>query len=271
MAPVEPPSTASATTPVAAIATSPSHAGSRQRVRGRSATRAIPTVAATITCAGWKKPPRHSTAPTATASATRELTSSTPLDRVISPVGPQGSPGWRVLVNGSDRCHDTKGSLMRLDRLVIGVPVLIGALAVGSAYGYGIGIRPSVRDTVYPVCAHNGVHFNKQGHANCGLHKGWSITSPTAPPAAGAPTSPPANTNGPGHPTHPTHPVHPTEPARPAHPAHPTHPTRPTKPTHTAPTSSHGNGTSHGHGHAYGHGKGGGNANTGGGKGHHGS
>jgi len=27
---------------------------------------------------------------------------------------------------------------------------------------------------VYQQCAHNGVSFNKQGHANCGLHLGWS-------------------------------------------------------------------------------------------------
>ena len=38
----------------------------------------------------------------------------------------------------------------------------------------------TVRDTVYQTCQHNGVHFNKQGHANCGLHKGWSDDPTTA-------------------------------------------------------------------------------------------
>ena len=32
----------------------------------------------------------------------------------------------------------------------------------------------TVRDGVYQQCVHNGVSFNKQGHANCGLHLGWS-------------------------------------------------------------------------------------------------
>jgi hypothetical protein len=120
---------------------------------------------------------------------------------------------------------------MRLDRLVIAVPVIVGALATGTAYGYGIGIHPTVRDAVYPVCAHNGVHFNKQGHANCGLHKGWS-TAPTA----SAP-QPPANSNGPSGTTTGSAPV------RPAHPAHPSHPAAPAQ--SGSPASSHGHGRGH--------------------------
>ena len=90
---------------------------------------------------------------------------------------------------------------MRLDRLVIAVPVLVALLATGTAYGYGIGIHPTVRDTVYPVCAHNGVHFNKQGHANCGLHRGWA----TASSAGDSATAPPTPATHPAHPGKPGH------------------------------------------------------------------
>jgi hypothetical protein len=85
---------------------------------------------------------------------------------------------------------------MRLDRILIAVPLIGGALLTGSAAAHVIGISPTVRDFVYPAspasvqrCQHNGVHYNKQGHANCGLHKGWggdttdtnSTTDTTAP------------------------------------------------------------------------------------------
>ena len=62
---------------------------------------------------------------------------------------------------------------MRLDRMLLAVPVLAGAVLTGTALAHPSG-SPSVRDGVYQTCAHNGVHFNKQGHPNCGLHKGWS-------------------------------------------------------------------------------------------------
>ena len=41
--------------------------------------------------------------------------------------------------------------------------------------------RDTLRDSVYQTCQHNGVHFNKQGHANCGLHRGWSNDPTTEP------------------------------------------------------------------------------------------
>jgi len=65
------------------------------------------------------------------------------------------------------------GSCMSRHRLLVVLPVALGLVVTGSAVAR---ILPgvSVRDSVYQTCAHNGVHFNKQGHANCGLHKGWS-------------------------------------------------------------------------------------------------
>lgn len=100
------------------------------------------------------------------------------------------------------------------------VPVLVALLATGTAYGYGIGIHPTVRDSVYPVCAHNGVHFNKQGHANCGLHKGWA-TAGTTTAASTGPTGAP--TTAPNHPAKPSLPTHPTRPVKPAKPDHTSH------------------------------------------------
>jgi hypothetical protein len=135
--------------------------------------------------------------------------------------------------------------------MAIGVPVLIGVLGVGTAYGHVIIGGPTVRDTVYPTCAHNGVHFNKQGHPNCGLHKGWSTTGDTPPPTGDTPpptdvppTTPSGDTGGSSH-----HPGKPSHPAKPTHPAKPNHPAKPAK----AP--KHASGASTGHGHAYGHAK----------------
>jgi hypothetical protein len=134
---------------------------------------------------------------------------------------------------------------MRFDRMAIGVPVLIGVLGVGTAYGHVIIGGPTVRDTVYPTCAHNGVSFNKQGHANCGLHKGWSKkTGDTPPPTDVPPATPPSGDTGLS--SHPAKPVQ-AHVAKPGHPAKPTHPAKPDK----APR--HAGGTSTGHGHAYGH------------------
>jgi hypothetical protein len=154
---------------------------------------------------------------------------------------------------------------MRFDRLAIAVPVLVGALGVGSAYGHVLidSQQSSVRDTVYPTCAHNGVHFNKQGHANCGLHKGWSRTgqdTPPAPPSSDVPTG----SGGSGEPATPPHPSHPSLPSHPSHPAHPAHPSHPTRPN-TAAATSHGGGHGHSqsHGHGHGHGSGGGHGKSG--------
>jgi hypothetical protein len=62
---------------------------------------------------------------------------------------------------------------MRMDRMLLAVPIVAGALATGTAFAHPAGAVRTVRDAVYPSCQHNGVHFNKAGHANCGLHKGW--------------------------------------------------------------------------------------------------
>ena len=62
---------------------------------------------------------------------------------------------------------------MSISRWIVVVPVLAGLAVTGSAVARMLPAQ-TVRDTVYQTCQHNGVHFNKQGHANCGLHKGWS-------------------------------------------------------------------------------------------------
>ncbi|HUZ84246.1 MAG TPA: hypothetical protein VMU66_06095 [Gaiellales bacterium] len=125
---------------------------------------------------------------------------------------------------------------MRLDRLVIAVPVLTAALATGTAYGYGIGIHPTVRDTVYPVCAHNGVHFNKQGHPNCGLHRGWSESGSAAVPGSTAGSGPVTEPGRPG--------TRPPDPTRPAHPGRTHHPTRAGHPNNSHHATAHGRGKS---------------------------
>jgi hypothetical protein len=68
---------------------------------------------------------------------------------------------------------------MSISRWIVVVPVLVGLAVTGSAVAQMLP-RETVRDTVYQTCQHNGVHFNKQGHANCGLHKGWSNDPTTA-------------------------------------------------------------------------------------------
>jgi hypothetical protein len=62
---------------------------------------------------------------------------------------------------------------MSISRWIVVVPMLVGLAVTGTAVARMLP-RETVRDTVYQTCQHNGVHFNKQGHANCGLHKGWS-------------------------------------------------------------------------------------------------
>jgi hypothetical protein len=61
------------------------------------------------------------------------------------------------------------------------VPVFAGLIVTGTAVARMMPAE-SVRDSVYQTCAHNGVHFNKQGHSNCGLHKGWSQGDPVTEP-----------------------------------------------------------------------------------------
>jgi hypothetical protein len=72
------------------------------------------------------------------------------------------------------------GLFMSVNRLMVIVPVLAGLVVTGTAVARMMPAE-SVRDSVYQTCAHNGVHFNKQGHANCGLHKGWQSAPTSAP------------------------------------------------------------------------------------------
>jgi hypothetical protein len=62
---------------------------------------------------------------------------------------------------------------VQLKRVLFVLPVFAGLLLAGTAMARMLPAE-TVRDAVYQTCKHNGVHFNKQGHANCGLHKGWS-------------------------------------------------------------------------------------------------
>jgi hypothetical protein len=97
---------------------------------------------------------------------------------------------------------------MSLQRFIVVVPVLAGLVVTGSAVARMMPAQ-SVRDTVYQTCAHNGVHFNKQGHANCGLHKGGTQTdTPTTADqrgahAAGIETTTTVQHGKPAHPSHP--------------------------------------------------------------------
>ena len=116
---------------------------------------------------------------------------------------------------------------MSINRLMVVVPVLAGLVVTGSAVARMLPTQ-SVRDSVYQTCAHNGVHFNKQGHANCGLHNGWSQGAPGSEPGSttsDAPTSDAptgdagtsgdesSSTGNGGHATH----VHPTHPSKSGH------------------------------------------------------
>jgi hypothetical protein len=65
------------------------------------------------------------------------------------------------------------------NRIILVAPLVGGLLLAGSAAARMLPAQ-TVRDGVYQTCAHNGVHFNKQGHANCGLHLGWSNEETTA-------------------------------------------------------------------------------------------
>jgi hypothetical protein len=103
---------------------------------------------------------------------------------------------------------------MSVNRLMVVVPLLAGLVVTGSAVARMLPAQ-SVRDSVYQTCAHNGVHFNKQGHANCGLHLGWSQGAPASEPGStttsgDAGTSDSGATVNGGHATHvhPTHPSH---------------------------------------------------------------
>lgn len=111
---------------------------------------------------------------------------------------------------------------MSINRLMVAVPVLAGLVVTGSAVARMLPAQ-SVRDSVYQTCAHNGVHFNKQGHANCGLHKGWSQGEPGSEPGsttsdqpagdAGTPGDESSSTGNGGHARH----VHPTHSGKPDH------------------------------------------------------
>src|SRR6476646_2254966 len=151
---------------------------------------------------------------------------------------------------------------MSISRWIVVVPVLAGLAVTGTAMARMLPAE-TVRDTVYQTCQHNGVHFNKQGHANCGLHKGWSndpTTEPGTEPGGdtgGEPVDAPTTDSGSG-----------------GHHGH--------GPKHTAGArhgkSGHGSGKGHGggktthgpstHGHGNGHGKGSSTHSHGGGNGH---
>jgi hypothetical protein len=85
---------------------------------------------------------------------------------------------------------------MSISRWIVVVPVLAGLAVTGSAVARMLPAE-TVRDTVYQTCQHNGVHFNKQGHANCGLHKGWSDVPTTE--AGDQPTTEPSHGGSAGH------------------------------------------------------------------------
>jgi hypothetical protein len=85
---------------------------------------------------------------------------------------------------------------MSISRWIVVVPVLAGLAVTGSAVARMLPAE-TVRDTVYQTCQHNGVHFNKQGHANCGLHKGWSDDPTTEP--GDQPTTEPGDGGSAGH------------------------------------------------------------------------
>jgi hypothetical protein len=86
---------------------------------------------------------------------------------------------------------------MSISRWIVVVPMLVGLAVTGTAVARMMPAQ-TVRDTVYQTCQHNGVHFNKQGHANCGLHKGWSDDPTTE--SGGGPVSEPGDqpTTAPG-------------------------------------------------------------------------
>lgn len=108
---------------------------------------------------------------------------------------------------------------MSINRLMVVVPVLAGLVVTGSAVARMLPAQ-SVRDSVYQTCAHNGVHFNKHGHANCGLHNGWSQGDPGSEPGsttsdeptgdAGTSGDESSSTGSGGHATH-VHPRHPSK------------------------------------------------------------
>jgi hypothetical protein len=86
---------------------------------------------------------------------------------------------------------------MSVSRLIVALPVLAGLVVTGTAVARMMP-ADSVRVSVYQTCAHNGVHFNKQGHSNCGLHKGWQ-SAPTTTPDQQVITSGPAAAIASGH------------------------------------------------------------------------
>jgi hypothetical protein len=67
----------------------------------------------------------------------------------------------------------SSGVIFMRNRIILVAPLVGGLLLAGSAAARMLPAQ-TVRDGVYQQCVHNGVSFNKQGHANCGLHLGWS-------------------------------------------------------------------------------------------------
>jgi hypothetical protein len=103
---------------------------------------------------------------------------------------------------------------MSVSRLIVALPVLAGLVVTGTAVARMMP-ADSVRDSVYQTCAHNGVHFNKQGHSNCGLHKGWQGEPTTTPdrPVTSTGTAATTTGHGKGHPDL----VQPSHSAKPVH------------------------------------------------------
>ncbi|HET6848646.1 MAG TPA: hypothetical protein VFH74_07295 [Gaiellales bacterium] len=86
---------------------------------------------------------------------------------------------------------------MSINRIVVVLPLLAGLVLAGTAVARMMPVQ-TVRDSVYQTCAHNGVHFNKQGHANCGLHKGWTDGGSTEGSTGSTGGSEPGNTGDQG-------------------------------------------------------------------------
>src|SRR5439155_13576451 len=146
----------------AAVSPAPSSVGRRSAPYSTTASAAT---AASANWAGDRKPPCHSINPSAGATNT-----------------PMGECQIGAACR-SEPCNQFPygGLFMSVSRLLVIVPVFAGLIVTGTAVARMMPAE-SVRDSVYQTCAHNGVHFNKQGHSNCGLHKGWSQGDPVTEP-----------------------------------------------------------------------------------------
>jgi hypothetical protein len=99
-----------------------------------------------------------------------------------------------------------------INRIMVVVPVVAGLFVTGTAVAHMAPFATDVRDSVYgsayQTCAHNGVHFNKQGHPNCGLHKGWQKGADESNSSKDEGSGSAAHGGRPAHQNHPSHTVH---------------------------------------------------------------